>query len=473
MKAPKVKAFKHQDKSLKHAEKTPIVFDCSDPGTGKTFVAILAAAKRIRRKRVRKVLVLAPKSLLRSVWAADIKKFAPDMRAVVSVAGKHEDAFAQDADFYITNIDAVKWLAKQPKKFFAQFDELIVDESAAYKHHTSQRSKAAAKVAKHFEYRRLMTGTPTGNTITDVWHQVHILDEGKRLGHSFFAFRNAVCTPVQKSNHNANAVEWVDKEGAETVVFGMLSDIVIRHKFEDCVDIPPNHQYCVPYEMTPLQQRTYDHMESMAIAEIYGSPDALALAKLKGTKPKPLGHITAINAAAVHTKLLQIASGAVYESPDKYHVVDTARYELILDLVEARQHSLVFFFWKHQRDMLIEEAKRRKIKFALIDGSVPENERHAIVQAYQAGMYQTVFAHPKSAAHGYTMTRGTAAIWASPTYDLELFLQGSKRQHRMGQTQKTETIVVAAEGTIDTRAYARMQDKGTRMSSLLSLFETL
>lgn len=472
MVAAPIKPFKHQAKSLKHAEKTDAVFDCSDPGTGKTYVAILASAKRIRRKQSRKVLVLAPKSLLRSVWAADIKKFAPDMRAVVSVAGKHEEAFAQDADFYITNIDAVKWLAKKPKKFFAQFDDLIIDESSAYKHSTSQRSKAAAKISAHFKYRRLMTGTPTGNTITDMWHQVKILDGGHRLGHSFFAFRSAVCTPIQKGN-NERAIEWEDKEGAETVVFGMLTDIVVRHKFEDCVDIPPNHQYSIPYELTPLQQRTYDHMESMAITEVYGSPDALAIAKLKGVKPKPLGHITAINAAAVHTKLLQIASGAVYESSDKYHVIDTARYELILDLIEARQHSLTFFFWKHQRDMLIEEAKHRKIKFALIDGSVPENERHAIVQAYQAGAYQTLFAHPKSAAHGYTLTRGDTTIWSGPTYDLELFLQGSKRQYRMGQTKKTETIVVTAQNTVDVRAYERMQDKGVRMKSLLSLFETL
>jgi hypothetical protein len=184
----------------------------------------------------------------------------------VSTAGKHEAAFKADADVYVTNIDAVKWLAKQPKGFFKDFDELIIDESTAYKHNTSERSKAAAKIAKFFKFRRAMTGTPNGNSITDVWHQVKILDDGKRLGPSFFAFRNAVCTPYQKGP-NANALEWVDKDGAEEAVFGMLSDIVVRHKFEDCVDIPEQHQYTVSYQLTPQQLKAYYDMRDHAIRE--------------------------------------------------------------------------------------------------------------------------------------------------------------------------------------------------------------
>lgn len=451
----KISPFKHQLKSLKHAESTPVVFDCSDPGTGKTAVAIWIDQRLRARRQIKKTLVVAPKSLLRPVWYNDFKKFAPDTRVVVSTAGKHDAAFAQDADVYITNTDAVKWLAQQPKGFFKDFGLLINDESTAFKHSTSQRSKAMARIAKHFKYRRLMTGTPNGNSITDVWHQVYILDEGKRLGNSFYAFRNAVCVPIQRGR-NVNAVEWVDRDGAEEAVFGMLSDIVIRHRFEDCVDIPENHRYSVTYQMTPKQRLKYTEMQEWAVMEL-----------------DKLESITAINAASVTTKLLQIASGAVYASPDKYVVVDTSRYEMILDLVEQRQHSLVFFLWKHQRDLLVAEAEKRGLTFAVLDGSTKDAERHAIVQQYQAGAYRTIFAHPKSAGHGLTLTRGTATIWASPTYDLELFEQGSKRQHRMGQTQKTETIVVCAEDSIDERAFEVLMNKKVRMDNLLELFSTV
>ncbi|MDE2106914.1 MAG: DEAD/DEAH box helicase, partial [Patescibacteria group bacterium] len=149
------------------------------------------------------------------------------------------------------------------------------------------------------------------------------------------------------------------------------------------------------------------------------------------------------------------------------------RYELILDLVEARKHSLVLFLWKHQRDLLIAEAEKRGVTFSMIDGSVGDDERTQIVTMYQAGKFQVLFGHPKSVAHGLTLTKGTATIWASPTYDLEIFKQGSKRQHRMGQTQKTETIVVTAADTIDQLVYDKMLAKDARMTTLLDLFSSI
>ena len=449
------KPMTHQVVSIKHNDKSNIVFDVSDPGTGKTFVRIIGFAKR-RKAGGGCLLVLAPRSLLRSVWVNDIAKFAPNLRVSVADANNREAAFAEDADVYITNVDAVKWLAERKPAFFARFSELVVDESTAYKHHTSQRSKAAAKIAKHFKYRCCMTGTPNGNTITDIWHQVQILDEGKRLGFSFYKFRDAVCQPTQVGR-SAQAIRWNDKEGAEEAVFGLLSDIVVRHKFEDCVDIPANHTYSLDYELSPKQMRAYFEMEQTQMLT------------LKGKLPSVL----AINAAAVATKLLQISSGAVYDGTGKYAVVDTVRYEMILDLVEQRKHSLCFFFWKHQRDALVAEATKRKVKFAVIDGSTSDRAREEIVYGYQSGAYQVLFAHPKSAAHGLTLTKGTATIWPCPTYDLEVFKQGSKRQHRMGQTQKTETIVIVAKGTIEEKVYELMLGKDARMTNLLDLFGTL
>lgn len=470
-----VKAFEHQKESLAHNERTPIVFDCSDPGTGKTFVRIMAAAKRIKKGLVRKVLVLAPKTLLEAVWAEDFKKFAPHLRVVVSTAGKHDKMFQQDADVYVTNIDAVNWLAKQPKSFFAQFDELVVDESTAYKHHTSKRSKAASKISVHFKYRACLTGTPNSNSITDVWHQVKILDGGKRLGPTFFGFRGAVCVAEQVGRHQ-HAIRWHDKDGAEEVVFGLLSDIVIRHKLEECTDIPANHEYTLPFRMEGKHRTAYDQMAEQAVLEIYGTPAERAKAVLAKQKLAPKAQVTAINAAAVATKLLQIASGAVYESAnsEKYHLIDTSRYEFVMDLVEQRQHSVVFFMWKHQRDLMIKEAEARGLTWALIDGSTSQNERRDIVKRYQAGHYRTVFLHPQSAAHGLTLTRGTAAIWASPTANAEFFNQGSRRVYRISQKQKTETITVLAQDSYEERVYHEiLTPKNGRMANLLDLFSTL
>jgi SNF2 family DNA or RNA helicase len=179
--------------------------------------------------------------------------------------------------------------------------------------------------------------------------------------------------------------------------------------------------------------------------------------------------VTAINAAAVAGKLLQIASGAVYDDNGEgaYSPIASERYELILDLVEEREHSIVFFNWVHQRDELIKEAKKRGVAFAVYDSTTSTRDRTAIVKDYQAGEYRVLFAHPQSAGHGLTLTKGTATIWASPTYNLEHFLQGLKRVHRIGQDKKTETIVIVAEGTIDELVWRALQDKNVKLVELL------
>lgn len=465
-----IKPFAHQKKSIAKSDKTPVIFDCSDPGTGKTYVRIKVFEKRRLKQKSKCAIVFAPKTLLRTVWAADFKKFAPGLKVAVVTAGTREE-FNVDADVYITNIDAVKWVAKQPKTFLDKFDELIIDESTAYKHPTSQRSKAIAKISKRFKYRACMTGTPNSRSIVDVWHQVYILDEGKRLGPSYYAFRNTVCQPIQVGR-GPNAVRWEDKDGAEEAVFNLLEDIVIRHKFEDCVDIPANHRYELEYELTSQQRKHYDTMEQAQMMLLTKKTPANATARLLGQQPKNLTVISAVNAAAVTTKLLQVASGAVYSSPDKYHLIDTGRYDMVLDLVEQRDHSLAFFLWKHQRDLLVQQADKRGISFCVLDGDTKDDERVELEREYQAGKYQVMFAHPKSAGHGLTLTRGTTTIWTSPTYDLEWFAQGSKRQHRMGQTKKTETITILAPNTIETRVYEILMGKNARMKNLLDLFAT-
>ena len=178
--------------------------------------------------------------------------------------------------------------------------------------------------------------------------------------------------------------------------------------------------------------------------------------------------VTAINGAVLYGKLLQLASGAVYNDDDAYSLIDTGRYEMIIDLVQERLHSVVFFHWKHQRDELIKLAKARGIKFALIDGSVAGKTRDEVVKHYQQGFYDVLFAHPQSAGHGLTLTKGTATIWASPTYNLEHYLQGLKRIHRIGQKEKTETIMILAPGTIEEKVYESLCNKDAKLTTLLN-----
>jgi SNF2 family DNA or RNA helicase len=459
--------YEHQEASIQTFLKTPIGLDASDPGTGKTRVQIELFATR-REKGGGCALVIAPKSLLDSAWKNDFKKYAPHLKVQICTAKDREKAFRADADVYVTNTDAATWLVKRPPKFFTKFDTLIVDESSAFKHATSQRSKALKQIAPNFYYRYLLSGTPMSNEVTDIWHQIFILDSGQRLGKSFFQFRASVCSPIQVGPQ-PNMVKWQPRPGAELAITNLIRDITVRNKFEECLDIPPNHTYTLDYVMGLEQAKAYQEMEKYALTELNSGRT-----------------ITAVNAAVVMGKLLQIASGSVYsdygtgnsvlqiKAADKlgFTPIETARYELIADLIEARKHSLIFFNWTHQRDMLVRELEKRGITFCVIDGATTGKHREEYVDHFQKGFYRVMLAHPASAAHGLTLTKATTTIWAGPPNSLEHFLQGNRRIYRSGQTQSTETLLILAQDTIEAQIYQRLQSKDQLQTSALSLLQT-
>jgi SNF2 family DNA or RNA helicase len=222
--------FKHQAQSLKFMSSRDRVFDMSDPGTGKTRVEIEDFVNN--RQKNRAMLVLAPRSILMNAWGNDLAEYAPDLKVSIAYADNRAEAFAEKADVYVTNLDAIKWVAAQKKEFFKPFERLVIDESSAFKHHTSDRSKALNNVKKYFDIRRNMTGTPNTRSITDIWNQMYFLDDGERLGKHFYAFRNAVAT-AEQVGRKAEMVKWTDKPGAhESVAEDVLAHARLRSQQE-------------------------------------------------------------------------------------------------------------------------------------------------------------------------------------------------------------------------------------------------
>ena len=442
----------HQKESLSIYKATPVVLDTSDPGTGKTRAAIEAFKLR-RRAGGKCALIIAPKSLLEPAWGEDIRKFTPSLTYSVAYAHNREKAFNCDADVYITNTDAATWLAKQKPKFFERFDTLIIDEISYFKHHTSKRSKAMKKISKYFDYRAGLTGTPTSNSITDIWHQVLILDGGEHLGTSFWKFRDVVCKPIIKNPAMPQYAEWKDRPGAHEEIAEILHDISIRHKFEEVMKhVPGQSAYMVHYDPTPKLLKLYEKLKD----------EALLMLKE--------GDVDAVNAAVLRQKLLQVASGSVY-GKERTFTLDSGRTDLITELVTERAHSIVFYSWDHQRQSLVDSFTKKKIPFVEITRNTRDRDRNAIVQDYQAGKYQTILMHPQTGAHGLTLTRGTTVIWCSPTDRADLITQGDARVKRGGQTQETESIRVCARGTLEEQVYERTGDKLNAMNELMEMLK--
>ena len=442
--------FSHQVETKDFGVLTPRAFDASDAGTGKTRAWLEVFVQR-KKLLGGKVLVFAPKSILKNAWADDIRKYTPELSSVIAHAHNREAAFAAEADVYITNHDAVKWVIKNLAYIKNRgFHSILIDESTAFKHRTSQRSKAMAKLVKLFDYRTNLSGTPNSNGVLDLWHQVFLLDDGEHLGDNWWKFRNTVCEPKQVGP-SPQHLRWDDKPGALEAVADLISDICIRHDFDECTDIPANHVYTVPFELSPKHRRAYEILKEHALLELKE------------------GGVSAFNAGTLANKLLQMASGAVYDDEGTVQLYDTGRYELVLDLAEQREQCVIAFNWTHQRDQLIKLAKARELSYAVIDGSASGKQRELAVNQFQAGLIKLFFIQPASGAHGLTLTRGTTTIWTSPTYNAEHYVQFNKRIYRIGQKKKTETLLVVADGTLDVDVSARLMGKVQKLTDLLEM----
>ena len=432
--------YAHQSTTTQFIIDNPKCLITSDPGTGKTR-AVLDALKTIGGK----TLVLAPLSILEAAWVEDITKFTPDLTYGVAYAKNREKIFKQNSfDIVITNFEAVKFLSKN-KHFLDSFDNLVIDEFTAFKNRTAQRSKSCKLISSYFERRIAMSGTPNSNTILDLWSPVSIVDDGERLGKRFYSFREQVCTP--KFNGFAN--EWIDKPGIEDTVVNLLKDICIRFALEDCIDLPDKIKRTITTKLTPAVQKMY-----VSLAE-----DSVLYTKL--------GTVNAVHAGARVKKLLQLVTGAVYDEDGLVQFLHQERYDIVMTLVSQRAHSLVAFNWRHEREALTKIAEREGISYEIIDGSIPAHKRVGIVERYQAGQIQVLFCHPQSASHGLTLTKANTVIWCSPTYNAEHFQQFNQRIYRAGQTQKTETILIAAKDTWEPEVYKKLNGKLGRMENLL------
>jgi superfamily II DNA/RNA helicase len=106
------------------------------------------------------------------------------------------------------------------------------------------------------------------------------------------------------------------------------------------------------------------------------------------------GTINAVHAGARVKKLLQLVSGGVYDEDGNVQYLHQERYDIVMQLVSTRAHSLVAFNWKHERDALIQLAEKQNISYELIDGSVPAHKRSAIVDRFSSWANTSIVLSP-------------------------------------------------------------------------------
>ncbi len=448
-----------------------------DMGLGKT-VATLTVINRLFEQRLdHRVLIVAPLRVAVQTWPTEIREWShtwwlkytlirPDpnhpelleamrlaraaqrqddfgspnhaaMRAKTAHLEKQRrDLASQDTMIHIINREQVAWLVE----FFGKdwpYNVVIIDESTSFSDHRTKRYKALNRVRARLSRLHLLSGIPAPEGIEDYFGQIYLLDRGLRFGRSITHFRETYLT------ENRYTRKWTPQIGAAEIVAKKISDICIVMRSEDYMDRDKPLVIERPIVLDRHELLQYKRFERELILD---TPDG--------------EEIEADNAAALAQKLLQLASGAVYDKEGKYHEIHDHKLEELAELREETKGTPLLIAYWHKSSL----ARLRKLlpKATVMDRSA------GCVPDWNAGKIPELLIHPMSAGHGLNMQLGPGhtLIYFDNPRPLEVYLQTVARLDRPGQARQVKVVHLVTRGTVDEAVVPSLVEKNETQDAI-------
>lgn len=424
----------------------PRAYVLSEMGVGKTRAALFAYDYLRRIGAARRCLIVAPLSTLVSVWENEIFECFPHLQTGVLYGDRKKrlKILGQDADCYIVNHDGVEVLHSELFQR-SDIDTLLVDELAVYRNARAARWKSLRPIVQRAKYAWGLTGAPTPNEPTDAYGQIKLLTP-ERVGFSLKSFRD-------RTMRQLSAFVWIPRKEANDIVVSSMQPSV-RFTREECFDLPPTTYSSRHIDMDPNAAKLYKKML-----------DELAV-QVKAKE------VTAANEGVKLSKLLQLASGFIYDETGTGHYIGgVARFRAIIEIIEATEQKVIVFGPFRYLVTLIGQVLAKKYTTAIIHGETPKAERDAAFIGFQRSRDpRIIVAHPKTMAHGLTLTAADTIIWAAPITSLEVYEQANARITRSGQRHSTH-IVHVQSSPVEKYVYDRLKRKARMQGALLEMFK--
>ena len=424
-------------------------FILSEPGTGKTLSALWAADYLMQRKEIRRCLIICPLSIMHTAWLGDINNSIIHRSAVVahhSQASRRVELIQGDYEFVIINYDGVNLVADEIKRD-GRFDLVIVDECTSYSNQQTKRWRALAKILTPQTYLWMMTGTPAAQSPLHAYGMAKLVNPSG-VPNYFTAWRDKVMYKV-------TMFKWAAKIDAKDNVFKALQP-AIRFTKEQCLDLPPVLTETREVQLTPQQQKYYKLIKDQMLAVAAGET------------------ITAVNKAAVVSKLLQISCGAALT--DEHDVIEfdaTPRMNVLLEAInETDRKVIVFALFRASIATIVAFLKKNGIDTDEIHGGVTATRRGDIINRFQNTPSPRVLVmQPQATAHGITLTAADTVVFFGPLMSVEQYIQCSARADRKGQTAAKVTVIHIQGSPIEKKMFDAMDGKVADHDVLTKMFD--
>jgi len=425
-------------------------FVFSEPGTGKTLSALWAADYLMRLKKVRRVLILCPLSIMHSAWMGDINNSIIHRSAVIAhhpQASRRIEMIQHDYEIVITNYEGLNLIANEVCND-GRFDLVIVDEANAYKTPSTKRWKALNSILTPNTYLWMMTGTPASQSPVDAYGLARLVNPDG-VPRFLTAWRDQVMNKI-------TTFKWAPKADAKDKVFEALQP-AIRFTKEACLDLPPVVTMTREVKLTPQQAKYYNLLKERMLVQAAGET------------------ITAVNAAAGVSKLLQISCGAAYTDDREVVEFDSAPRLAVLEeiLEETDRKVIIFALFRSTIDTISTYLTKKGIVNECIHGDVTPSKRGQIIHRFQTEAEPRILVmQPQATAHGITLTAADTVVFYGPLMSVEQYIQCCARADRKGQTSDKVTVIHIQGSPIEQRMFKALEGKVSDNSLLTQMFDT-
>lgn len=422
----------YQDQCIKFIDATGSCALFLDMGLGKTVITLTAAAEFISNYRAVKPLIVAPLRVADTVWKQEAARWEHLKHLKLSViTGRLQErveAIQADADIYVINRENFEWIQNELRGRW-KYDLLVIDESQGFKDHNSERFLTFKRIKKHktdrIDYTILLSGTPSPQSIADIWAQIFMIDGGQRLGRNITAFRNRY---MMKS---FDGYSYEARPGALEEIQAKIADIAISMQAEDYLhDLPDRIDIKRTIKLPDRLMRRYKELEREFV---------LSIDDLDGTE------IAANNAAAKAQKCLQFCNGGVYDEERNVHIIHDLKIKALQEVREDNPNERMLVAYSYKFDV-------PRILKAFPDAVFLEKGKRGnrIQDRWNAGEIPMMIGHPASMGHGLNLQfGGSLGVWFGLNWSVELYLQFNKRLHRPGQKDTVRILHLLTEGCLD------------------------
>ena len=427
-----------------------VVFAIVGMGIGKSSSVLAAFCKLQEDLEVQSMLVIAPLRVCNLTWPMEVQQW--DQFKHLKVANLRTPlgrrAFiAGQADVYVANYEAIPMLVKLVEKRggTVPYQMVVYDESTKAKNPASKRINLLRREIPAVPRRVNLSGTPSPNSLLDLFAQVRLLDDGHRLGRSFDHFKKTYFAASDYQQYN-----WEPIAGAEDRIEARIADITLTLRTSDWLkDIPDCHVEDVEVKLASHILSQYEEFKKELILEL-----------------RQEVQITAANAAVLVRKLLQFTSGCIYDAEKKTHEVHDEKIKALGKLVkQTKGPILVICDFKHEQDRI-----RRRFPQArfFADAKTPALQTSLISQ-WNRKEIPVLVGHPMSMGHGLNLQMGSQTmVWMSLTYSQEQYAQTIARLHRRGQKDVVTVYRLMVPGTVDDVVAEVLEEKRNTEQRLLT-----